>query len=244
MTLGPKGLFRRHAARKLSHVLAMGALATLITSSACVRHPADGGTPGTKRLIFSFTMEDPINQNFVYIVAMRPSESENPIDQGPIPVVQPPWGNGFVAGNVTHFVRWDPAAAPAFQIYRMQSNLIDFFPIGTPVVVQDVRTGDRTMRFEVDLRQLASSDDEANRFQSIQVNFFTMDTVPRTEAQSKIWDALGDGRNVAEINSPITIPLRTSGVYDNRRFGDLEPQGDVADPSLDIVNFSVEVRLF
>ena len=70
-----------------------------------------------------------------------------------------------------------------------------------------------------------------------------MDTVPQGSAGSKKWDALGDGRLPSEINTPITISVRTGGTYNNTTFSNLEPRGDVIDPDLDIVDWQIEVRL-
>jgi hypothetical protein len=120
-------------------------------------------------------------------------------------------------------------------------NLLDFFQIGVPVNVVDVNPGDRSIRFELDLTQIAPVD--TADFQSLQVNFLTMNRVPSGISGSKDWDALGDGRLSSEINEYITIPLRTSGIYDNARYAGLEPSNDAPDPDLELTDFRVEVRL-
>lgn len=225
-------------------LLAVLACLTAILIGGCAKFPGGGGGAGSKRLIFKMTMDGPINPGFVYIVALNPSTLESPITQGPIPVIAPPWGNGFVAGGVTYFVRWDTAQSPHFLIYQFRDGqLIDYFERGVPVNYLEVGAGDKTIQFEIDLAQIASSTAEADTFQSVQVNFLTMDRVPQGTSGDKFWDALGDGRLPTEINEFVNIPLRTSGTYDNRRFQDLEPRGDAPDPALDIIDWSVEVRL-
>jgi hypothetical protein len=213
--------------------------------SGCARFPADPGVPDVARLTFRMTVDREINPNFVYIVALRPSTDRNPIDQGPVPVVAPPWGNGFVAGSATHFVRWDPLQSPNYVLYRFRDQTLnEWFQIGVPINWIDVEPQGRTLVFEIDLAQLAPSPAEALLLESLQVNFLTMDRVPQgTLGGQKRWDALGNSLLPSEVNQWVTIPLRTSGVYDNARFNALEPRGDTPDPDLDIVDWSIEVRL-
>jgi hypothetical protein len=225
--------------RLLLGLLLAGALAL----AGCAKFPGGGGGQGSTRLIFELELDGPINPNFVYIVALRPSTEDVPTTQGPIPVIAPPWGNGFVAGGVTHFVRWDVTQSPHYLIYQFRdSQLIDYFERGVPITFQEVEPGGRILRFEIELTQIAASQAEAESFRTLQVNFLTMDGVPQGSGGDKSWDALGDGRLPSEINEYVNIPLRTAGVYDNRRFQDLEPRGDNPDPALDILDWSVEVR--
>jgi len=223
-------------------LLAVLLLALLL--GACARFPSTGGGSGTARLIFEMELDGAINPNFVYIVAMNPSTEDNPTTQGPIPVIAPPWGNGFVEGGVTHFVRWDTTQSPHYLVFQFRdAQHIEFFERGVPVNYLEVEPGGKILRFEIELIQIAADLAEAQSFRTLQVNFLTMDNVPQGNSGDKSWDALGDGRLPGTINEFVNIPLRTSGVYDNRRFQDLEPVGDNPDPALDIKDWSVEVRL-
>lgn len=210
--------------------------------AGCAKYPSGGSVSQGTRLIFSFTLAEAPNPNFVYLVAVRPSVELSPTTQGPIPVIAPPWGNGFVAGNATHFVRWDVAQAPDYLLYKFQDvDLLNYLAIGVPVTYHLLQPGEKTIRFEILLNQLVPAVD-ASQYQSIQVNFFTMDNVPQGSGGSKVWDALGDSQLPGGVNQYVTIPIKLSGIWDNQRFQDLEPPNDVADPSLDIVDWSVEVR--
>jgi hypothetical protein len=224
--------------RAASAALALGAVA------GCAMLPEGGVTPTSKRLIVNVMMAGEINPNFVYIVAFRPSTNANPTTSGPVPVVAAPWGNGFVAGNCTYFVRWDPLQSPRYIVYKFTDDTMNaFFQTGVPVVYTDVGTGGKSLHFELDLTQLANSLADAQLLQSCQINFLTMDRVPQgTTGGSKAWDALGDSRLPSEINSYISVDLRGAGIYNNARYGGLEPEGDAPDPALDITEFSVEVR--
>lgn len=219
------------------------ALVTL-AGVGCAKLPDAASGVGGTRLAFTLRLAREVRPNYIYIVALRPSTDSNPTEQGPIPVIAPPWGNGFVAGTVTHFVMWANTQSPRYLVYQFRpgTNLIEYFAIGAPLNYVDVNPGEKTLRFEINLSQIAPDAVTAATYQSLQVNILTMDRIPQGSGGTKNWDALGNSSLPSEVNSPITIPLRTSGVYDNARFGDLEVAGDVADPDLDIVDFSIEVR--
>ncbi len=213
-----------------------------VASAGCAKVPDTGAGNGGTRLLFELTVSREINPNYIYIVALRPSTDANPTEQGPIPVIAPPWGNGFVAGHVSYFVQWATVQSPRYLIYKFRdTNLIDYFTTGAPVNYIDVDPGGRKLKFELDLTQIVPDPLQAANYQSIQVNFFTMDRIPQGNTGTKNWDAIGDGRLPGEVNTPLLIPLRTSGVYDNARYQNVEPLNDVADPDLDITDFRVEV---
>lgn len=218
--------------------------ALVIGLSGCAVLPDNALAAGGTRLAFTLKVSREIRPGYIYMVALRPSTDQNPPEQGPIPVIAPPWGNGFVAGTVTHFVMWSVNQSPRYLVYEFRpgTNLIEYFQKGVPVTYLDVSTGDKTLKFEIDLTQIAPDAATAATYQSVQVNFLTMDRIPQGSGGSKNWDALGDGRLPSEVNTPIVIPLRTSGIYDNTRFLNLEPEGDMNDPDLDLVDFSVEVK--
>lgn len=217
--------------------------AALLFCASCAKFPSSGGLPNDKRLVFIMQVQGTINPNYVYIVALRPSTEPNPPDTGPIPVIAPPWGNGFVAGNATHFVRWDVNQSPDYLLYAFQDpNLLQYFAIGVPIVYEDVLPGVKRIRFEIDLSQIIPAA-MLDQYESIQVNFLTMDVVPQGATGSKQWDALGNSLVPSGINQYVTLSLRTSGIYNNQTFFDLEPQNDTTLPDLDIVDWSVEVRL-
>lgn len=222
----------------------LGALLVAGLLAGCAQSPG-GGTRGTTRISFTVTFAGEVNPNFVYLVALRPSVETNPTTQGPIPVIDRPWGNGFVAGNATHFVRFDRTLSPNYGLFRFRNTqLTEWFPVGAPVTFDDVPNGGKTLRFELDLSQIAPNVGDLNTLQSLQINFLSMDRVPRgNDTRRKFFDGLGDSRLPSEVNDFITVSLKASRVYDNVFFGNMEPTGDVVDPDLDITDFRVEVRL-
>ena len=226
------------------------ALVIALAVLGCARFPAGGSSNFTKRLVFTLTVDSKLRTGleqggnglpYVYIVAIRLSTDPNPPDQGPIPVVVP-GGNGFVAGHCTHFVLWNPLASPAYQIYQFSDDTLnDWFLKGYPIQSLPISEGDKTLSFEIDLSQLVPAADVPT-IQSVQVNFLTMNNT-NTSGGGRLWDALGDGNVPSEINSYFTFQPNSAITYTNASTGNVEPQGDVADPDLDIVDWSIEVRL-
>lgn len=212
----------------------------------CAKFPETGTSGQTKRLIFKMRTASALRGTdgglpYVYRIALRLSTDLNPTTEGPIPIVVP-GGNGFVTGNATHFIDWNPQQSPQFQIYRFRDETLEeWFPVGTPINFLPVSAGDRELVFEIDMSQLIPAD-EVNSIQSIQVNFLTMNSV-NNSGGGRIWDALGDSRLPSEINRYFQFQPRTSFEYTNQNQGNVEPTGDSEDPQLDIENWSIEVRL-
>lgn len=226
--------------------------ATLLGAmGGCAKFP-DVPDASTTRLIFTMTVNGTIRTGtepggngvpYIYMVAMRTSTEENPTTTGPIPVVSPPWGNGYVAGNATHFVWWDPTAVSDYLLYRfLDVQLNNRVIVGVPVSTENVVVGARRIRFELLLTQLAETPADAALLKSLQVNFLTMDRIPQS-GTNKEWDALGNNSIPSEINEYIRIPLGRNGIYSNQTSNSLEPVGDQPNPELDISDWSVEVRI-
>jgi len=223
----------------------------ILLLAGCAKFPGTADTVGT-RVVLSMKVDGRIRfgtesgqsgSPYIYIFALNPSEQDNPTNQGPIPVIAPPWGNGFVAGSCTHFVLWDPASSSPFTLYKFtNADLTQWSAVGVPINATLTQVGDAELRLEIALSQLAPSLADSQKFRSLQVNFLTMDRVPQT-GTTKFWDALGDSTSVSTVNSWVTIPLRSSATFDNNRSGQIEPRGDQVDPDLDLIDWSVEVRL-
>jgi hypothetical protein len=178
---------------------------------------------------------------YVYIFALRLNTDISPTTQGPLPVVVP-GGNGFVAGNATHYILWDPLRSPQYTLWRFRDETLnEAIQTGVPLNYTIINPGDKTLAAEVDLSQLVPAD-QVNTIQSIQVNFLTMNNT-LTSGTGRLWDALGDGRRPGDVNRPFLFNLRSSFTYNNSNQDSLEPTEDTPDPDLDILDWSVEVRL-
>jgi hypothetical protein len=225
-------------------------LLLLLLLAGCAKFPSTGSSNFTKRLVFTMQVDGALRTGleqggnglpYVYVIALRLSTDPNPPDQGPIPVVVPS-GNGIVAGNATHFILWNPLVSPQFQIMQFEdATMNEWFQTGVPINYMNVTVGDDTLTFEIDLSQLVPAADVPT-IQSVQVNFLTMNNT-NTSGGGRVWDALGDSTNPGEINSYFTLQPNSAFTYTNANTGNVEPQGDVVDPDLDIVDWSIEVRL-
>ncbi len=229
---------------------AVAALALALLAVGCARFPDQGSSQFTKRLLFTVTVDGKIRTGreegslglpYIYIVALRLSTDPDPIDDGPLPVVVP-GGNGFVAGNATHYVLYNPLASPAYQIYQFRdASLNESFLTGTPINFVEPLLGERVLRFELDMAQLVARD-QVDSIQSIQVNVLTMNNRD-PQGSGRLWDALGDGRDAGQVNTFLEFQTRQNRTFTNANQGNIEPTGDVADPDLDISDWSVELRL-
>jgi hypothetical protein len=207
------------------------------------------------------TVAGQIRPDYDYFVLFNTTNSPAG-SQGPIPIVAPPWGNGFAAGQFTSFIRIDQTQPNSgYGVYAVVpgSNLRSFNYIGSPVQFTPVTAGTSTIQFQIPISELATSTISASQISTLQINFISTNRVPidPNDTSPKLFDALGDATQIGGVNDPITISTAQSRVYQNSDFVSNpvqhEPSGDVTqagngifipanDPDLDIVNWSVEVR--
>ena len=219
-----------------------------LVACSCAKFPTVSTTDST-RVTFKMQVKREIRSDYVYIIGIRTSTDANPDANGPIPVINYPAVNGFVAGSPNYFVKWDPLQSRAYILYKFtNTDLTAWREIGVPISQVDVTTGGRILQFELSLDQLVDTTGTSNTLQTLQVNFLTMNRVSQSSGTNRVIDALGDTRLASEINNYVKIPLTTSGTYDNSRFNLIEPTSadnlttDCPDPDLDIVDWSIEVR--
>ncbi|MEN6370392.1 MAG: hypothetical protein ABFD64_00105 [Armatimonadota bacterium] len=205
--------------------------------AGCAKSPEGVVSSGT-RLIITMTVAGEINPNYHYYVAFDTTGTSTP---GPLPVVAPPWGNGWGTGNITHYVVYD-ALQPqgGYGVYRIPSgtDLLGSVYVGPPVSVSIPPSGSNKLQFTVDLSQLASTEIPADNIDVININFITTDKIPldpNTPVQ-KYYDGLGQTGN-----NFIQISVNTNQTYSNST-ADIEDKGDVPLPDLDITDWSVEVQ--
>ncbi|HOP79159.1 MAG TPA: hypothetical protein PLZ21_01200 [Armatimonadota bacterium] len=220
-------------------ILLLAGLIIAVFAAGCARSPEDATPTTGTRLIFTMTVAGQINPNYHYYVAIDTSGTTTP---GPLPVVGPPWGNGWGTGNLTHYVVHDSSQPQGYLLYRISGpDLLFSNPVGPPISFIRPSPGSNYLQFTLDLGQLATDDMPAADIDLINVNFITTDIIPvdPNYPGPKYYDALGD-----RGNDFISFSVRTSQVYSNDLL-QIEEPGDVPVnfSDLDIVDWSVEVQV-
>jgi hypothetical protein len=213
-----------------------------VLTAGCARTPAGISGPPPRELILTMTVAGIISPDDFYYLALDFSGDPS---KGPLPVIGPPWGNGWGTGSITHYVRIQSNQA---QVYSIQpgTNLLQSNFLGRPFDYQPpINNGTATVTLDMDTLVPANS-----TVSTVNVNYITTDRVvvdPRFTGP-KLVDAFGeDGSHY------LTIPIRTARVFTNSDFPTpIEQPGDVLlvpdrvhanAPNLDIVDWRVEVRL-
>ncbi len=198
------------------------------------------------------------------------NRTDTPSDAGPVPIVTRPWGNGFAAPSqlggqgFVGFVLYDPfQGVGGYGLYSLQppgfATLLkpdslgfaafEGLRIGVPTNFVTPQPGESQLSFQIDLSQLPLPDKPY-----LQINILATNSIPQGADDSpKYWDALGDGTNASpgSLNTWLTIPIATSGIFTNAQTR-LEPTApDVRDrdlpslvnePNLDITDWRIELK--
>lgn len=253
--------YRRRAMRPL---LALSALFL----AGCAKFPSEGTNTSSTRLAFRFTMADAVNPNYIYLVAIRPQFSTDPVDDnfGPVPVYfvsgdsNPK--NGFVEGRPTRYVLYTPGiGATQYQIKGFgtrtptanDDNPIDLANIvdkGEPILGIDPSTNGlpNTLGFDIETRDLVDNAADASKIVAIQFNIITMNKALRTrpDAAGRVLDALGDQSfSTIRDRGYYRAIVTTSNLYRNATSTNVEREGDTYGgtlPAIDITDWSLEVR--
>ncbi len=214
--------------------------------AACAKFPT-GPVPGAgKRIEFFVRFNGPVNPNYVYIVAIRDGDDLTGAQGGPLPIIRPPWGNGFCAPKATHFVRYDGfqgGGGYTLSKFIDLENLLTWVQVGIPVTFFTPGPDDDYIEFAISLSQLRQPPANPDDIRALQINILTMNRVitDPNDPGPKIWDALGDSNDPLAIDSYITIETTVDRTYRNSDTN-LEPQGDCIDPRLDIEDWTIRVR--
>jgi hypothetical protein len=195
------------------------------------------------QLIVQVTVRGQVNPSRFYFVAFNATDDTN-TTQGPQPVVSCPWGNGWGAGAITHYVQVGGPNQPGFYgLYRFpqtgnpSTDLLTPTYLGRPVS-SDPFQGTSTFRFTLDLDQILTA--AGVPATTLNVNIISTDRVPLNtqDCSQKLVDALGSGAG----NSFATIPVTQNRIFRNQEAIQPEGAGDESDPDLDITDWQIEVR--
>lgn len=218
-------------------LIAVLALAFLLCG--CAKFPSNQVQPSGKQLVITMTVAGRLNPSYFYFVAFN---TNGDTTQGPVPVVGPPWGNGWGTGNITFFVRYTQGVYRIFRIVPGTNNLGIVDTGAQPIGFVDPGPSGKTLRFTIDVSQIATTELPADQLESLTVNFISTDIQPEDPnfPGPKYYDGLGETGN-----DFLTISLAGNRLYSNSEFN-IEPSGDVlnGDPDLDITDWSIEVQTF
>jgi hypothetical protein len=213
-------------------------------SSGCANTPSGVSAVPPRQLVLQLTVAGRIQPNLQYYFAM---DFEADQSRGPLPVVGPPWGNGWGTGAITHYVVVRGNQAQVFR-FVPNSNLLQTESLGRPF---DFRPPSSSLPGRVvvtlDADTLAPP---SNMLATFNYNIIATDITPLDPQfpGPKLVDAFGTSGNQF-----VTIPLSQNRIFANTDLNPpIERQGDVFQApvltpatgagDLDIVDWSVEVR--
>lgn len=231
---------------------ALCALAAAALGPGCARAPANAS--GGIRLAVTLRFTGAVNDNYQYFVLIRNANDAPPGQNGPIPVIEPPYLNGFATGEntataaFTDFVEYSrvqrQATSSGYAVYHLPGgptgdpNRNVFNARGEPDFALPP-VGGSTLYFELDLSRLQPDpgDPDPNNGGTpryLQVNAVATTTTPnspQTVDPAKLVDAFGDQRpGSGTFNAYLTVDAAQTGrIYQNSPGqGDptFEPRGD------------------
>lgn len=219
------------------------ALSAALALNGCARTPEGASINAPNQLLVQVTVNGQVNPNRFYFFAMNATDSSN-TSQGPVPVVSCPWGNGWGAGVITHYVQIGGPNQPGqYGVYRFEqtgdpaTQLLNPTYMGQPISFDNFQ-GTSTFRFALNLDQIQTS--AGTPASVLNINIISTDRLPLNpqDCSTKLVDALGPGTG----NNFVTIPVTASRIFRDEELNQPEGSGDVVDPDLDIVDWQVEVR--
>ncbi|MCL5283688.1 MAG: hypothetical protein M1330_03115 [Armatimonadetes bacterium] len=243
---------------KLRWLIAVLCIYGLAGLTGCASVPSGATGVSGKRLTVSITFAGPVNPSYYYFFLVN-NAADSVGQNGPIPVIAPPYLNGFATGAFTDFVEFNgqQSGTTGYAIYHVvggidgDPNRGNFLLVGQPVASQPPNGGN-ALQFTLVLSQLTPPSGEVdpnhgNLPRYLQVNIIATNLVPRNSQTQvdKYVDAMGDQSSVnsGTFNSYLTIDTSQNRIWSDQNTI-AEPAHDVypgdGDPSIDIVHWSIE----
>ncbi len=244
----------------------VAAFLTLLSAS-CAKVPTATNNATSRLVEVSVTLRGAVNPQYYYFVLIH--RTDDFTEAGPAPVVAPPWNNGFAAssqqntqgfvgavvysqfgglsGYEVYRVPTDANNVPTARPYEIGAGLTGFTSLGQPDQSTVPQTGERTLRFRIDLARLPNPTARYLKINLLATNNLPAGVDPNAP---KLWDALGDGSgtgDVGSLNTFLTLDVTQNQRLDNSNR--TEPANDVRDhlgplidePSLDISDYSIQI---
>lgn len=223
--------------------------ALLSTLLGCAKFPATKGTSG-KQLVVTLKVRgtiSPVDSQSAnvlrhYFIAF---DNENNPNVGPLAALYPPYGGtGWVTSQnaqnsvgLTSFIQYD-AANPQGLLYGVLPG--SFFLNRTqpqPPINYEVIEGGSTIKFIVDLSQLATASIAVDEITQINVNFITTNSLPNANELDPTRQIDGLGPSGQDY---VTIDTTTDRIFQGTDTD--APNLAPSDPDLDIVAWTIEVQ--
>jgi len=199
----------------------------------CARMPPAGDGPDvpTRQLIVRFVLSGPVEPFYYYFIAVDANGDPN---DGPVPIVANP--SAPIPATGVPLIISDSDLPPEFYLQQHQGAFFQYKDLNFigPPYQGGVSEDGRTIAVILDL------DDISTTAEHVELNIITADRLlpPDSQFIELNYDGLGFSGN-----SYVIIPVQVSGTYDNDGAIDREGEGDTSFAALDIVDWSVEVRL-
>lgn len=231
----------------MSRMVGLGTLLVLTVGLwGCAKSPP-GGVSGivSNRLVFDWIVQGFVRDQYYYYVAIDDDENSS---TGPIPVIGPPFGNGWGTGSFTLSVEYHAGQYRLLQHVKNPDGTLSagtVVPTGLINAVPPRQLGGDEFQFELDINQLIAQGFLRDA-RTLDINFIITDQINvNPNAGFKTFDGLGRAGNVY-----VTIPFQVNGTFDNGTTGaEAEDIQDVVNcfqidgcPDLDIADWSIEVQ--
>lgn len=199
--------------------LSAAALSVLLLSAGCAKAPSGaGGSPVSGAQVFvTLTVAGKINPQYYYYVLFNVNNAPAPSNRGllgPVPVVAPPYGNGFAAGAITNYVEYNGGVpgGTGFGYYNFSDvNLLQPSYLGSTGYLVQSQISGNTLSFQIPLARLAPLGTTVDQINQLEVNFVTTNTV------NVIGDSLSSPKYFDALDVPsstgsfVNIIVRTPG---------------------------------
>lgn len=233
--------------QKITYLLIGTAL--LFTLCGCAKFPSTTGTTG-RQLVVTLKVRGKISPvdaesaNVLrhYFIAF---DNENNQNVGPLAALYPPYGGtGWVTSQnaqqsvgLTSFIQYD-AANPQGLLYGVLPG--SYFLNRTqpqPPINYEIIEGGSTIKFIVDLSQLATATIPVNKVKQLNVNFITTNSLPNANQLDPTRQIDGLGFSGQDY---VTIDTTTDRIFQGTDTD--APNLAPNDPDLDIVAWTIEVQ--
>lgn len=219
-----------------------GLCGLLLLPAGCAKAP--GGSNGAispvsgPQLLVTMTVRGTINPSYYYFVLFNVNNQRGPGGTsvtGPVPVVAPPYGNGFAAGAFTNYVQYHATnGGTGFSYYAISPDLLTPVYLGSTGPLVQSAAGTSTLSFQIPLAQLVPTGSSltVNDINQLEVNFVatnTLNVIGDSLANPKFFDSLGMPESTGTyVNINVRLPggAIQQGLYQN---SDTSIEGQGAD---------------